>query len=710
MAATPDEMQFPWKQELYWQFISWYLWMLFFPAIYKLTEIPAGHLSNPKLLIHLPLGAAFAALHSFLNVFFIWVLLRRAQPFIKSSIDNHSFCFFVFLWRFLVYLGILAVCFAIHFRRRLRQEQLEAAKLESQLTAARLESYKRQLDPQFLFDILQFLSGMIREDVRMAERLIQRVGIFLRESLDLSGRKVTTLEQELERVRSFCRVEEIRTHGRLETRIDMDPETMDLWMPSLALQSVVKNLTEICLSDHQIRQQIHVRPTVTGDRIRIEINEILSKPAPESRIQTIEFRRMYPEIELAAIALTPQHHVLMLEFSNSLQPDPEQALHSRLRFRNTKTSPAESHPSFVYRWKGVLLWLGWATFAAYHIGRYDHVNNGKLPWQVIVSSASVWVVWALFTPLIWKVADRFPLTRASLLKPLSIHLGINILVWFVSTLASSFLIWAFYLAKWGFGAILIEGIRGSMFGIQGIVYWTIVALHSTLTYQRQFKEGELRRSELEAHLFHTEFQTIKMQLHPHFLFNALNSLSELMFEKASSAIQMLERLQQFLRLTLRTSGTLEVPLQEELEFIRCYLAIQQMRYEGHLAVDIQVEPEAMKDLLPNLLWQPVVENAIRHGIARKNSQGHIQIQAARYNGSLRFRVKDNGPGLSNGRTVAEGFGLSSTRTLLDKLYGSRYVLEMENAPEGGLTVTVEVPQAGRDGDRQQNADPGDRGR
>ncbi len=256
----------------------------------------------------------------------------------------------------------------------------------------------------------------------------------------------------------------------------------------------------------------------------------------------------------------------------------------------------------------------------------------------------------------------------------------------------------------------MEGIRGSMFGIQGIVYWSIVALHSTLTYQRQFKEGELHLSELETHLFHTEFQTIKMQLHPHFLFNALNSLSELMFENASSAIQMLERLQQFLRLTLRTSGTLEVPLQEELEFIRCYLAIQQMRYEGHLTVDIQVEPGAMNDLLPNLLWQPVIENAIRHGIARKNSQGHIQIQAERCNGSLRFRVKDNGPGLSNARTVAEGFGLSSTRALLDKLYGSRYVLEMENAPEGGLTVTVEVPQAGRDGDRKQNADSGDRSR
>jgi len=186
-----------------------------------------------------------------------------------------------------------------------------------------------------------------------------------------------------------------------------------------------------------------------------------------------------------------------------------------------------------------------------------------------------------------------------------------------------------------------------------------------------------------------------MQLHPHFLFNTLHSISALVHKNADAADKMIARLGDFLRLTLENSGAQEVSLQEELEFLKCYLEIERIRFEDRLSVQLAIDPEALDARLPNLILQPIVENAIRHGISRRTSAGRIEIEAHRLNGTLQVQVTDNGPGLASdsnsGTIVKAGVGLANTQARLKQLYGDRHRLDLSNATSGGLTVILEIP-------------------
>ncbi len=186
-----------------------------------------------------------------------------------------------------------------------------------------------------------------------------------------------------------------------------------------------------------------------------------------------------------------------------------------------------------------------------------------------------------------------------------------------------------------------------------------------------------------------------MQLHPHFLFNTLHSISALVHKDPDAADRMIARLGDFLRLTLDTAATQEVPLRQELNFLNCYLEIERIRFHDRLTTRLHVEPQTLSCRVPNLILQPIVENAIRHGIGPRSAPGRIEISAKRDHGSLRIEVRDNGPGLPaiskpNGR-AREGVGLANTRERLAQLYGGSHRLELKNAPDGGLVVTLEIP-------------------
>jgi LytS/YehU family sensor histidine kinase len=182
-----------------------------------------------------------------------------------------------------------------------------------------------------------------------------------------------------------------------------------------------------------------------------------------------------------------------------------------------------------------------------------------------------------------------------------------------------------------------------------------------------------------------------MQLHPHFLFNTLHSISALMRDDVEAADQMIARLGEFLRMTLRNSGEHETTLEQELKFLECYLEIEKLRFQDRLTIRIEAEPAALGALAPNLILQPIVENAIRHGVARQTNEGVVAITARRNNGRLRVEVRDNGPGLSLINDVADGVGLANTRSRLRRLYGDDHHFGMMNAAGGGLVVTLEIP-------------------
>jgi LytS/YehU family sensor histidine kinase len=220
----------------------------------------------------------------------------------------------------------------------------------------------------------------------------------------------------------------------------------------------------------------------------------------------------------------------------------------------------------------------------------------------------------------------------------------------------------------------------------------VIAVHALLYYQ-SFRASELAQSSLKTQLAQAQLRALKMQLHPHFLFNTLHSISSLVLEDPLKANSMIARLGDFLRLTLENSNQHLVSLKEEAEFLRCYLEIEQVRFGDRLTVALELEPETLSVQVPHLILQPVVENAIQHAIAPRATRGHINIEAKRVNSSLQLEIRDNGPGiaLNSDSAATEGVGLSNVRARLHQIYGSNFRFELMNAKDGGLIVLIEIP-------------------
>ena len=231
------------------------------------------------------------------------------------------------------------------------------------------------------------------------------------------------------------------------------------------------------------------------------------------------------------------------------------------------------------------------------------------------------------------------------------------------------------------------------FYIDLIIALLIIIAVYALFYYRRFRAGELEQASLKSQLAQAQLKALKMQLHPHFLFNTLHSISSLILEDPPKANSMIARLGDFLRLTLEQSDQQFVTLKEETEFVRCYLEIEQVRFGDRLTVDLRIEPGTHSAQVPHLILQPVVENAIQHAIAPRATPGRIQIEATRRGDRLRVELKDSGPGITASRDSlpGHGVGLNNVRARLEQLYGADFSFEMNNNAEGGLTVLLEVP-------------------
>ncbi len=223
-------------------------------------------------------------------------------------------------------------------------------------------------------------------------------------------------------------------------------------------------------------------------------------------------------------------------------------------------------------------------------------------------------------------------------------------------------------------------------------YLPIVLIAHVVSYYQRFRERELRTSQLQAQLVKARLQALKSQLQPHFLFNTLNSISALMLTDVEAADRMVTRLGDLLRISLETAGTQMTTLSRELEFVNCYVKIEKVRFEERLKVSIDVAPETLDASVPHLLLQPLVDNAIKHGISRLVAGGEIRISATADDADLHLEVRDNGPGV---REVApfpsNGVGLRITRERLETIYGQHQSVELLTLPEGGAVARVSIP-------------------
>jgi sensor histidine kinase YesM len=224
-----------------------------------------------------------------------------------------------------------------------------------------------------------------------------------------------------------------------------------------------------------------------------------------------------------------------------------------------------------------------------------------------------------------------------------------------------------------------------------LIYWVIVAVSFAFDYYGKFRERELRAAELEKSLAQAKLQALQMQLNPHFLFNSLHSISALMHQDVEAADRMIVRLSDLLRAALENSDAQEVTLRAELKFLQSYLEIEQIRFGRRLKVTMEISPDTLDARVPNLILQPLLENAIRHGIEPHAKPGLIELRAQRANGELTLEVSDNGAGVSDANSLDEGVGLSNTRARLRTLYGEAHRFELGNRPEGGLRVRLTIP-------------------
>jgi sensor histidine kinase YesM len=233
----------------------------------------------------------------------------------------------------------------------------------------------------------------------------------------------------------------------------------------------------------------------------------------------------------------------------------------------------------------------------------------------------------------------------------------------------------------------------NMSTLQLPTFWAVLGIAHALVFYRRAKDRERRSIELEARLNQSRLQALRMQINPHFLFNTLNSISSLVYDQPRTADEMIGSLSDLLRLTLSTSHRQEITLREELDFLGQYLFIEQTRFGDRLKIEKSIEPAALDTIVPNLILQPLVENAFKHGIEAQLGPGVIQINARRAGESLLLEVADNGRGLTGaaGGPPAEGVGLTNTRARLRGLYRDRASLEYGPRPEGGFRVVVRIP-------------------
>ena len=352
-------------------------------------------------------------------------------------------------------------------------------------------------------------------------------------------------------------------------------------------------------------------------------------------------------------------------------------------------------------WRPIVLYVGiWVLIAVFfsvlvYLSQAQLRPDYAFSWRSVFLWQAIIYGWAILFPAINWFAVRFRVEGGNWRGRLPVHL----LGAFLFVLAHTFLYAVYYHLCQCFYAgedcLFLESLRRFFFSnwlLDSSMYFLILSAATARDYSRHFQAEQLKTLQLNAALADSRLSALKMQLHPHFLFNTLNSISTLMHEDVRAADEMVARLGDFLRLTLENSGEQVVTLAQEMNFINCYLEIENVRFGERLTLERKVAPEVLQARVPNLILQPLIENAIKHGISRQIRPGKISIRAGRTGEKLQLQVEDDGPGLQNGNAGgAGGIGLANTRARLFNLYGDNQRVEMKNAEPQGLIVTVEIP-------------------
>jgi two-component system, LytTR family, sensor kinase len=332
------------------------------------------------------------------------------------------------------------------------------------------------------------------------------------------------------------------------------------------------------------------------------------------------------------------------------------------------------------------------------------LSNGSDKGHALLSSLTVWWSWGMVTPIILWVDRKILVSSKQLARRVVAHLIPSLLVTSVYVYVLGVLRAALGIGQWSAlltSRILLDSLQG-LFLWNWLIYWLILGAWQAHHYYDRYVASELRLERLERNFSEARLNALRMQLEPHFLFNALNTISSQVERDPKLARRMIEHLGDLLRLSLELKDRQEVPLAEEMAFLEHYLAIQKIRFAEHLKIETRIAPEVKYASVPCLFVQPLVENAIRHGISKRASGGTVIVSAYRVGNRLDIRVLDDGVGLPAGWTLdnSGGIGLSITRQRVAGLYPdgeARFVVSRRAS--GGTEVEISLPLrwTGKDG-------------
>lgn len=319
-----------------------------------------------------------------------------------------------------------------------------------------------------------------------------------------------------------------------------------------------------------------------------------------------------------------------------------------------------------------------------------------------------WAGYALFTPFIFAVANRWPVVRPHVGRRFAIHLGFALLfcvAWalggklltlgLMSVLEPDRLLAAISAAGNNLERELAKNVFGWLLGtipFGVVVYATVSAMAHAIGYFTEARDREVQLARLGEQLAGARFAALQAQVNPHFLFNTLNTIAVLVRDgDRTGAVQIVERLSELLRRTLSRHRANEASLADELDLVRQYLAIEEARFSDRLRVTWEIGPGLDRLAVPSFALQHLVENAVRHGVARGEDSGRIRISAVRDGEFVEIRVTDDGPGIAPGFTPMPGHGIATTQERLAALHGDRASLTLSPADGGGTVATLRIP-------------------
>lgn len=348
------------------------------------------------------------------------------------------------------------------------------------------------------------------------------------------------------------------------------------------------------------------------------------------------------------------------------------------------------------------LFIGFFIVVGFFLGLnnkiyFDYIEKKATVLELIWPEVLEWLIWGVFCPFIIVLAKKYPKKSSGWLAKVKFHVPVGILISILYAATYAYLrytidVWLDEKFLWSFSRNFMY--RLFYLPIPLILYSSTVGITYAVNYYQQFRDEALKAAEIQQKLAQAELLALKKQLHPHFLFNTLHAISALMHKDIDAADKMIARLSHLLRATLENTGIQEVTLKQEMEILKIYLEIEQIRFQDRLEVSIQVDPAIYDKKVPNLILQPIVENAIRYGVAQFAKQGKIVVAAHQVNGHLELKVLDNGKGMPSTQEadIKEGIGLTNTRMRLQQLYGEKGKLILNNVGQNqGLEVKILIP-------------------